>query len=890
MYILRHSLAILVLCLFALPMYAQPAPPPAGSITGKLVDAKNNPVSYATVTLLRPDSTVANGDLSKDDGSFSIANVPVGNYRLRIESIGVATKFVNVQITADAPAKKMGNIKLTETENTLGTVSIVGEKPIMELKVDKKVFNVEKNTTTAGGSATDVLQNVPSVSVDADGNVSLRGKSDVTILIDGKPSTLLGTDVASALQSLPANSIESVEVITNPSAKYDAQGTSGIINIITKKDGRFGMNGNITLGAGTGNKYNGNFGINARKGKWNVFLNSSFRINNTYNNVTTDRSDKDSTITYGVDSVRHAAQQSYHTYEHVPRVFDGSFNTLGASFDPDKYNSFTLTENVNAMGFSFKDTSNYHVYGTPGEAGTPSFDQQRDSYFSGRPTSLSTALDYKHKFKKKDEELSVDATYATTQFKRTQDYTTLIDTVTNGATTAKPYNPIIEHAPGFGTNNTLNVWADYTDPLTKNGKLGLGFKSQFYWFNSTVNPIVDSTGIDPLGTNKHLDSALLSIYNYTQQIHAGYVNWNDQLGKFSYQAGLRVEDASYSGTGQTPRPANYHNDFFDWFPSAFVSYQLANQQSIYLNYSRRTNRPGFMQLLPFVDLSNPGTVNTGNPKLVPEYINNVEFSYSKSDKRGDNYILSAYYNYTQNLIEKETIPLSALHPGEQTNQYGVPETDLFSQPVNIASGTTYGLEGTGHFQIIPIWDATINANFFENQLVVGGDSIQRKYLSNNSGFTWFGKINTNLKLPKNFSFQVNANYESPKVITQGTLKETYWVDVALKKNFWKNKATLVLNCSDIFKTHVFVTNYNLPYYDETINRVKETRIGNLQFTYRFGKQDLGKAGGKQKPADEKLKPVKPTDEDREKNMKEGDDNDQGGGGPPGGGKGGGKQQ
>ena len=208
--------------------------------------------------------------------------------------------------------------------------------------------------------------------------------------------------------------------------------------------------------------------------------------------------------------------------------------------------------------------------------------------------------------------------------------------------------------------------------------------------------------------------------------------------------------------------------------------------------------------------------------------------------------------------------------------------------MNIASGTTYGLEGTGHVQIIPIWDATINANFFENQLIIGNGNPQySQYLSNNSGFTWFGKINTNLKLPKNFSFQVNANYESPKVIAQGNLKETYWVDVALKKNFWKNKATLVLNCSDIFKTHVFVTNYNLPYYDETINRVKETRIGNIQFTYRFGKQDLGKSGGGKRggKADDKNKPEKPNDVDREKNMKEGDDSDQGGGqgGPPGGG-------
>ena len=871
MYLLRSVVFLLALLPFAVGVHAQA--PQAGSITGRLVDAKNAPVSYATVTLLRADSSVVNGDLSKDDGSFSINNTGIGSFRLKVESIGVLTKFISVTITADAPDKRMGDVKLTQTENTLGTVSVVGEKPVVEMKVDKKVFNVEKNTTTAGGSATDVLQNVPSISVAADGTVSLRGKSDVTILIDGKPSTLLGTDVTSALQSLPANSIESVEVITNPSAKYDAQGIGGIINIITKKDGRFGINGNVTLGAGTGNKYNGNLGLNARKGKWNVFLNSSFRVNNTYNNVTTDREDLNPSASGNV--------QSYHTYEHVPRRFNGSFNTIGATFDPDKYNSITVTENINFMHFSFRDTSDYNIYANPDETGPSVFQQKRYSYFSGQPTSLSSALDYKHKFKKKDEELSLDATYAITDFVRKQDYTT-IDTGFS-----------IEHAPGTGTNNTLNVWADYTDPLfTKNGKLGLGFKSQFYWFSSTDDPTISRNSAPPV-----FDPTLLSVYNYTQQIHAAYVNWNDQFGKFSYQAGLRFEDATYDGDGQfnkngAPHDTTLHNHFADLFPSAFISYQLANQQSVYLNYSRRTNRPGFMQLLPFVDLSNPGTVNTGNPALSPEFINNIEFSYSKATKRGDNFILSAYYAMTKNLIEKSTIPIT-----DSANKYGVAAGTLFAQPVNLASGTTYGLEGTAHLQILPVWDATLNANFFENQLVVGNnDPALAKYMSDNSGFTWFGKVNTNIKLPKNFSIQVNANYESPKVITQGSLKETYWVDIALKKSFWKNKATLVINCSDVFKTHRFVTNYDLPAYVETINRVKETRIGNIQFTYRFGKQDMGKSGmgggaGKRKAEDkDKMKPEKPNEEDHSKNMKEGDDNDQGGGqgGPPGGGQGGGK--
>jgi len=658
-----------------------------------------------------------------------------------------------------------------------------------------------------------------------------------------------------------------VEVLTNPSAKYDAQGTSGIINIITKKDGRFGLNGNVTLGAGTRDKYNGNLGLNARKGKWNVFLNSSIRQNHTFNNVTTNRLDRfpDTLGNY----------HSYRTNEHVPRRFGGVFNTIGATFDPDKYNSITLTENINVMGFAFKDYSDYRIFSRPNEVPADSiFHQNRNTDFSVSLFSISSSLDYKHKFKKKDEELNVDATYATTTFGRKQDY------VTRNYPDAGE-NPIMQHAVANGGNSSFNAWADYTNPLfTKNGKLGAGFKSQLYWFNSKNDPTVTSSLIP-----EKTDSSQLTSFDYATQIHAAYVNWSDQTDKVSYQVGVRVEDAIYNGNGLVPinttvRDTSFKNSFLNFFPSAFISYQLKNQQSVYINYSARTNRPGFMQMLPYLDLSNPGTINKGNPDLIPEFINNIEFSYNKATKRGDNFILSAYYAYTQNLIEKITRQLTQT----EAETYNMPVSSQLSQPVNLKSGTTFGLEGTGRVQIIPIWDATVNLNFFQNQLIIGNrDTAITKSVPNNSGFTWFGKVNTNIKLPKNFSFQLNANYESPKVVAQGNLKESYWIDVALKKTFWKNKATLVINCSDVLKTRVFVTNLNMADYGQTINRVKETRIGNITFTYRFGKSDVGKQGGMSggkrggKAGDTK-KIEKPVEGDREKNLKEGDDNnDQGGG-------------
>ena len=298
--------------------------------------------------------------------------------------------------------------------------------------------------------------------------------------------------------------------------------------------------------------------------------------------------------------------------------------------------------------------------------------------------------------------------------------------------------------------------------------------------------------------------------------------------------------------------------------------------------------------MPFVDQSNPSTVNTGNPALLPEFINNIEFSYNKSDKKGNNLILSTYYANTENLIQTVPIPVSQT----DMDKYHVPYGTLIAIPQNIASGTTYGLEGTGHFQIIPIWDATLNLNFFENELTAGNNinSTYKQYLKNSKGTAWFSKLNTSVKLPKNFNLQINANYESPKVIAQGTLRETYWMDIALRQNFWKNKATLVLNCSDVFKTHTYVTDFNLKAYTQVIDRYRETRIGNITFTYRFGKSDMGKGGSgmgpggkREKKPEDKNKPVKPSDEERDNNLKDKNDDNGGGGqggGPAGGGPGG----
>lgn len=798
-------------------------------ITGSVVNAKKSPVPYATITLMNNDSSVVNGGITDDAGKFEIAAIKSGKYILRITGIGITDKIIaDITVLSEKENVNLGEIKVTTSANVLDEVKIVSEKAYMEMGIDKKTFNVEKNTTATGGSASDVLQNVPSVAVDPDGSVSLRGKSGVTILIDGKPATLLGGDEASALQSLPASSIEQVEVITNPSAKYDATGMTGIINIITKKEKRFGFNGNVRAGAGTRDKYNAGLGLNLKNEKWNLFLNSNFRQNRIYRRVST----------------KVASQTSdAHTfsYEDNIRIFNGFFNTIGAEYNIDTNNSITLTQNLNKMRWGGNGVSNLYSYPTGSDLQS---NQERSFVWGGGPFSTSSAIDYKRKLKEREGTLTANTTFVKSWQDRVQEYVTNVynsnDELISG--------PIYQDAPGKGSNTSSNSQVDYSaNHFTDNGKLEAGLKSQLFWLESSNTPVID-TGSGPM-----VDSILQNGYDYSQQIYAAYTSWGDKVGKFRYQAGLRMEYFLYSGT-TTQLDQEYSKEFLNLFPSVFMSYELPKDQSVYLSYTRRTDRPRFWHLLPYVDLSNPQDTNVGNPDLVPEFIHNVELNYNKIYEQGHNIIVSGYYQYTQNLIERFV----------RYNEDG----RTYTQRRNLASGVTYGLELTGQIQLVKrVWDVTLNTNLFQNE--INGANIDPAL--DNSGFGWFAKVNSNIKLPANFAFQVNYNYRGPRVLAQGRREDAYWIDVALSKNFWDGKANLVLNVSDILNTQKFATNVayrNSVQYNYTD---KETRIGNITFSYRFGSTDKSPFGGKRRGRRAKSDDIKPeTNKDRD-NIKDGDD-------------------
>lgn len=812
-------------------------------IEGNLRDEKNNAVSFATVNLMdvKNQKAIA-GAQSNENGQFTILLTTKGLYALKINTLGYSNyTSANILVTSLDTLIKIGSIKLKQQSKNLNVVEVKAEKSMMQMDIDKRVFNVEKNTTTSGGSAADVLQNVPSVAVDLDGNVSLRGKGNVTILIDGRPSTMLGSDVAAALQSLSANSIESVEVITNPSSKYDAQGMSGIINIITKRDKKFGLNGVGTIGIGTLNKYNGSVNLNLKNNKWNVFLNANGRINNTYNYATINRSNKNDVIRSD-------------SYEDNDKYRFGGMASMGAEYTFSKQNVVMFTQSLNRMRFGSDANTRYEVY----NGSLQTLLQDRHGNFDGGPISTTSALNFKHKFKQPKQEITADLSYSHTWMKREQDYAT----TTTNFLIMPPMNIVSQlnqNAPGQGNMNNFTGMIDYTMPMFHGkGKLDAGLKTQISHFDNSNTPTKNYG--DPTYTTT--DTSMKSDYNYNMRIDAAYINMANTKGKWGYQAGLRLENATYRGTTNIYSVLNYENNFLNLFPTTYISYQVSPNQTFYLSYSRRTNRPGFRDMMPFLDLSNPQDSSMGNPNLKPEFIHNAELNFNKQFEKGHQLMFSTYYQYTENLIEKYRVFYS--------------DGTSFTQPQNLNKGETFGAELTGKLQISKPWDASFNFNLFKTNII--NNVISQAV--NTNGTSWFTKVNTTYKLNQGSSIQLNANYEAPKVTAQGRTQEVYWIDLAYKANFWNSKGSVTLSISDILNTRKYTNIYDYSNYYQVNYRDRETRIANVTFTYRIGKSDpkalANKRGRVEKSQNTEDKKVK----SRDNLMKEGDDNNEGGGEQP----------
>lgn len=801
---------------------------------------------FDTVTRKRRD-TVISGMITGRKGDFSLENLPIfGNFRLKITAIGYGTYEQKVafdmkmggsrgdmQQALNAVDKDLGNIKLTEDAQTLGQVTVTASKPLVQMGVDRKIYNVEKDISAQGGTGVDVMKNVPSVQVDIDGNVTLRN-STPTIFVDGRPTSL-------TLDQIPADAIQSVEIITNPGAKYDASGgTSGILNIVLKKNRKAGYNGNVRAGVDQRGRMNLGGDLNVKQGKFNVFVNGHFGQRKSISKGTTDR------FTFDKEPY-----DSLHQYDNNVNNGYFAFGRMGVDYFMDNRNTLSISGNLVHGHFTPTTTSDLDL-ATLFPSGTAYSYTQRLSNSTGNFNNHGAMLSYKHNFPKAGEELTADVNYS----KGTNDNLNYVNSniyAIKGAAQTSSYD---QRQTGDGDNEHITAQTDYVKPLGEKSKFETGARV-------AIRNITSLNAIDIKEGSDYINQPLLSShYKYRDRVYAAYATYSNAIKDFTYQLGLRAERSDYKGsqnfTVKDPGGAlvdtigNFSNKFpISLFPSVFLTQKLSDDQDLTLNYTRRIDRPNFFQLFPFTDYSDSLNLSQGNPDLKPQFTNSFELAYQKTYSGNNTFLASAYYKYTTDLITRY----------QQTGINPINDSVVIvSTFVNAKSSFVGGLELIGRNTITNWWDLTSNLNIYTSKINVI-DTGKFAIPTVGQTWSWFAKINNTFKLPKNFSLQLTGDFTSKTVLppggsagsggggrgwgptvsgsAQGYSKPTGGVDAALKFEFLKNKtASLTLSVNDIFRSRVYDVYTTSASFNQASFRRRDPQFFRLQFNWRFGKFDM----------------------------------------------------
>jgi len=791
---------------------------------GKLVDPKTNKgVEAASVQLFaaKNDSMVA-GMLTRPNGDFSFLNLPYADsFRLVVSAIGYEQieKVIRPGIPATNAAAKfekdLGNIVLVPAAKQLENVTVTANRPALEMGIDRKTFNVAKSLTATGGSAVDVMKNIPSVSVDIDGNVKLRNASP-QIFVDGRPSIL-------SLDQIPADNIEKVELITNPSAKYDAATSGGIINVVLKKNKRNGLNGIASVSAGTPGVANGNLNLNLRQGKINLFVIGAYNQGGGKNKGETKRENKSGGIT-----------QDYFNQLSVNER-RRRFRSLrfGVDYFMDNRNTLSVIQDFGAGRFTNNETQNQEY-----------LNSSRQLQYSGERFSEgrfafnrnSTRLNFKHSFPEAGKELTADLTY--NYGSRSDNSNILNNFMYPDGAVYKPSTRV--RNSGNSHNNQFTFQADYVYPKGENTKFETGLRSYQNKFSSYYNAF-------SVGSAAETKLPLSNNYDYTENIHAIYATYSKKYGGFSYQLGLRAEYAKFTGTLVDSAfkfgyeyPANLKNTWNALFPSLFLTQKINDNDQVQLNFSRRVRRPDFWQLNPFIDISDPVNLRQGNPQLKPEFVNSFELNYNKTYASG-NFLGVIYLHNNPADITQYSDTISAEQYAHLANA-GVDPNAILNTFINGSVTNRWGAELTLQQKIGTNFDITPTANFQYRTVKAAVNGLD---LSNN-GFNWNGKLIVNYKIAakkypvfNNLSFQLSADYESPQVIPQGKTKSEFGSDFAMRKDFLKNnKATITFGINDIFNTQRWGNIYDTPSFYQDSYRRWSIRTFRISFSYKFGKADF----------------------------------------------------
>lgn len=782
----------------------------AATIKGRLIDNETKQIiDFATVSLFGTSSkTPLKTVMTDEKGAFLISNVKNGSYTLRISFVGYKTLEFPVFVTSKTPVVDLKTLRLSTDAQTLKAVEVVGQKSQMRFEVDKRVFDVDQNISAAGGSASEALQNIPSVDVDNEGNISLRNNSNVEVWINGKASGLTADNRAQILEQMPAGSIESIEVITNPSSKYSPEGSAGIINLVLKKDRKAGYYGSVSVGANTFGGVNGSGNINYNSSKIDAYANVGVRYMQFNNSSDTYRESWQGTDTTILN------QRNKGDMDRL-----GVFLRGGATYHASQKDDIGLS----FMGMFGNGDSKSSLMSRDG-LGT--LTRERWSDESGDNSSWGMTLDYTHLFGK-NHDLRLSANYF--QMNRTE-------TTVFTQNSLSGNNIWLGSAQKQDEDNSHHRWefqADYTNQISDRFKIEAGYKGNI---NSRGDNVYTLEGVDM----EHLkpQESLNNDFTYKENIQALYGTFSGRISDFSFQAGLRGEYMRYETKS---RPWNVQapdqvREYWHLYPSLFLSYSLPNGNELQANYTSRVNRPRGRQINAFRNVTDSTSISYGNPNLNPEFAHAIELNYIKN---WDAHTLSAslYYRKTNDVIQ-------------QVRYFEEPV--MYSTYENVTKMQNAGLELVAKNRLFKYLNLTTTVNMYYQQLNdfdytyvdTKGVSSTMHYDGENN-FTWNARIMANLILPKNFSAQITGNYNAKQLIAQGERCPNYSLDAGIRKSFFSRKFSIALSGRDLLDSRGRKNiSWGDNFYQESRSRWGGRSVS-LTLTYMFGKNNNNKPNKRQ---------------------------------------------
>jgi outer membrane receptor protein involved in Fe transport len=800
---------ILILFIFSNSFSQVKPDTPKVKITGTVLeDGTNLPLEYATVSLFNTKlNKITAGGLTDTNGVFNFDATP-GNYNIKIEFISF--KSLEIKGKTIKETTNLGSFTLKIDATQLNEVVIKSERPAVEIKLDKKVYNVGQDMTVKGGTASDVLDNVPSVTVDGDGNVSLRGNGNVKILIDGRPSNAI--NIADALRNIPADALDKIEVITNPSARYDAEGGAGIINIVLKKGKNNGINGTVIATVGNPQNYGLVGNINYKTNEFNLFsslgYNNSKSPGNSYNN--SDYLDSNGNIIKNIieNTNRENGRKGYNF-----------------TYGMDWFLSPTLTWS-NTVNYRQNNNANpQKSILNNNEIGNTFIQNRFNDQYTSR-NAIEYATNITKKFKKDGHKLTFDFTVS----KEEDNDISTIFTTYNGETNAQDFT---QSTINFQTENNNLIQSDYVLPIGKNSQFEAGYRGSF-------NNLLTDYNVSDIDTNGNAISNpnFTNKLNYIEQVNALYSQFGTKVNKFSFLFGMRWEDSNIDINLLTTNDFN-KKKYNNFFPSAFITYELNEDSSISLNYSKRVSRPRNRFINPFSNYTSNINIFQGNPDLDPSFTNSFDLGYlTKISKLTVS--TSAYYNKTTDVFQfirrpnGETVSLVV-------NGQTVETPVILTTPINLSDEQRFGFEFSLNYSPYKWWKLNSNFNFFQSKTegkysyTLTDNTVVTEDFGNTAS-SWFTRISSKITLPYKIDWQTNATYNAPQKNAQGSSLGVLSANLAFSKDVLKDQGTVSLNVNDVFNSRKRISQTDIPGLSSYSEFQWRQRQINLSFTYRFNKQ------------------------------------------------------